>query len=490
MKKKILRTICFILSVSSSIAMLTACDKKQKDDYLLWYTLGDAPADNDVVVEKMNEIVKEKIGIGIKLEYIDRASYAEKMKLKMASGESYDIAFTGFANNYQTAVSMGGLYDITELCREVGMTDVIPQFYLDAATVDGKIYGIPNIQVISNPISLNVDKEVVESSGIDMNKIEEISKSAKTYEDIEKFTTVMDEAFAKVKATNPDLVTYNPTYILTTVPFYEDVMNGILVRKDGTSNKLVCDIDTEEFKLHVNKTREWYKKGYIRNDIASKGTASTVDDLKLVGIRPTTWKPGQEELSSKSYGKEQVFARLTEPYVSRESALATMNSVGANSKHPKEAVKFIKLINSDKELYNLLCFGIKDKHYTQDADGFVKEIPDSGYNGVGLNAWRYGNQFNSYLMEGQEKDVWELTEKMNNEAIKSPMLGFVPDTTNISAELANISNTRAEYTAKVMYGTADPEEWMQEYIQKLEESGIRKVQEELQKQYDEFLKNK
>lgn len=79
--------------------------------------------------------------------------------MKMASGEPIDLYFTGYVNDYQTAVAMGGLYDITEKMENikmsdgstVKMSDVIEDYYIQSATVNGKIYGIPCIQVISNP---------------------------------------------------------------------------------------------------------------------------------------------------------------------------------------------------------------------------------------------------------------------------------------------------------------------------------------------------
>lgn len=70
----------------------------------------------------------------------------------------------------------------------------------------------------------------------------------------------------------------------------------------------------------------------------------------------------------------------------------------------------------------------------------------------------FGNQFNSMIMKGQEATVWEDTEKMNNEALKSPMLGFVPNTDPVTNELANLSSVGGEFNAKVRMETADASE--------------------------------
>lgn len=494
MKKKNIISAILSLAIAGTMTVgLSGCGggDKTNGDTLVWYTFGDRPADLDTVMAKANEIIYDKIGMKLDMQYIDSASYQEKMKLKMASGEAYDLAFTGYCNDYQSAVNMGGLYDITDLIDEVGMRDVIPEFYLEAATVDGRIYGIPNAQVVSNPVCIQMDKALAEELDIDMNAIQEAAQNAKSFDDIKAYAALLDDMFEKVHQARPDLYTFNPTYDLIVTPMYETLLGNIVIRRDGSSTKLQAVEDTEEWQFGVQKLREWYQKGYIRSDIASKGNAVTSDEeARQIAIVCGTWKPGQDAYVKERFQYDPVYALLTKPYVQRTSALATMTSVGANSKNPKKAVELLKLINSDKELFNIICWGIEGTHYTKNADGKVKEIAGSGYTDIGKYAWKYGNQFNGLLMEEQEDGVWEETEKMNNEAVKSPMIGFVPQTDIISNEIANIANINGEYAARRGSGTEEPSVWMDEYLKKLNQAGEQKILDELQKQYDEFLASK
>ena len=79
---------------------------------------------------------------------------------------------------------------------------------------------------------------------------------------------------------------------------------------------------------------------------------------------------------------------------------------------------------------------------------------------------------------------------MNNNADLSPMLGFVPDTDPVANELANVTNIQDEYNAKASFGTADMDSYFAEKCKKEDEAGLQKILEEMQKQYDEFLKTK
>lgn len=490
--KKVVSTLLCLTTAATMTVGLTGCDNGgSSSDTLVWYMFGDKPAGLDAVMAKANEIIEPEIGMKLDMQYIDSASFGEKMKLKMASGEAFDLAFTGYNNPYQTAVAMGGLYDITDLIKEVGFTEEeMPQFYLDAVTVDGKIYGLPNIQVVSNPVCWMMDKSLAEELNIDVQKYQDFACNIKTYEDVEKFATMLDELYAKVHEAKPEHCVINPTYYELTVPVYESLTGPVCLRQDGSTNELYLDYETPEYKLQMQKRHEWYQKGYIRSDIAAKGTTTTGnDEARQIEIRFSTWKPGQEIYCTNTYGTEQVTAFFQNPYVGRTSALATSTGVGANSKHPKEAVQLLRLVNTNKELFNILAWGIEGTNYNLNEDGKVIEIPDSGYNKIGEGAWKFGNQFNGLLMAEQEDGIWEATEEMNNTAMKSPALGFVPNTDPISTELANLTNTSSEYAAK-KFGTADPAEWYDEYVQAMEAAGAKKVLDELQKQYDEFLNSK
>ena len=338
MKKRIL-LICGVLIVMLSCVCLTSCSKTESNnDVLTWYMIGEKPADHEQVMEEANEIIEAEIGMKLDMQYIDVASFTEKMKLKMASAEPYDLTFTGYVNNYQTAARMNGLYDITDLVEETGLDEVIPEYYLDTALVNGRIYGIPNIQVISNPTDIEILKSVAEECEVEdeMKQIEELSRINASYEDLQRIAELFDKMFEKVYAKRPDLYVVNPSCNWFYSMIYEGVSAGAVIRRDGSDGKIVNLYETDEWKLGVKKKREWFEKGYIRKDIASVGDSLPTDDERMkVAFAYKTWKPGMETTWERQYGEQMIYAKAFEPYVSRTSALATMISVGANSNHPK-----------------------------------------------------------------------------------------------------------------------------------------------------------
>ena len=483
MKKRILSLVLGLAMLLSLLAVTTGCSNDTGSDNgevtLTWYVPGDKQADMASVMEEVNKITMEKIGAKLDLQFLDTGAYAEKMRMFMASGQEFDLAFTGYINGYYDAASQGGLMDITDIIKNdvPGLLEVIPETLIKSATIDGKIYGIPNEQVISNPRAIATYKDLEEKYNFKVSDIKHI-------EDLEPI-------FEKIKQNEPNMYAIQPKLEYWTRPVWENVedSSNVVIRKDGSSYKVELLQNTPEYRRAIQKIREYYQKGWIRPDAASIGSDTTEVNNGRYAFFSATYKPGGEDSLTKSQaGKRAVAVQmLTNPYIERHSPLQTMISVGANCKHPVEAVKFIELINTDKELYNLICYGIEGKHYTLTEEGKAKVIKDAGY---APNAdWKFGNQFNAYIADGVDAEVWAETKKMNDEAMVSPISGFFPDKTNIQSELSQIANINSEFKVLVS-GAVDPDEYLEKYLKKLEEACQQKVLEEFQRQVDEFVAKK
>lgn len=438
---------------------------------LTWVTFGSKQEDLSSVLTEANKIIEPAIGAKLDLQFIDGSAYEERIKMYMASGNSFDICFTSnWLNDYQKAATSGGLMDITQYVENdaPGLKTAIPEYVLESAKIDGKLYGIPNVQVMTHPLSLNVDKTIAAKYDFDFSAVKKMN-------DIEPYLEMVKEG-------SPEVYPYKPLNMdMWVLPEYEFVVDesNVVIKKDGSSHKLMLQFDSDAFKTGLNTTRDWYLKGYIRQDVSSVGDDTTDVKMGKYAVDNGNWKPGAEATDLRP--TEHII--LHEPYLKRVGALQTMLAVGAKSKNPDKAVKLIELVNTNQALYNLLCFGIEGKHYNL-VNNKVVAIEDSGYDPN--SDWSFGNQFNAYVREGAPDDVWEQTQKMNDEAKKSPLLGFVPDLTPITNELSQISSVNEEF-AIYKVGADDPQNYWDNYMKKLEVAGQQKVLDELQRQVDEFF---
>ena len=478
--KNFKRIIACVMCIAM-IVSLASCKKNNNASNgetvtLTWLVPGDKQPDLASVLDEANKIVEENIGAKIDLQFIDAGAFTEKMTMNMASGLDFDLCFTGWVNPYVQAVQKGGLMDITDMIDNYpDLKAAIPEYAWDVAKIDGRIYAVPNLQIMAVATSLVIFKDIADKYDFDFSKV-------KTIDDIEPYLEM-------VKNGEPGIFPYRTNYGITPwyADKYEELTSNLVILKDGSSSKVSLLRDTEEFKHAVETLHDWYNKGYIRPDVLSASDDNTDYMAGKYAVSHTMLKPGVEAELKAQTGRDVIVVPLADPYLTKDKGTATMIGIGQNSKNPEKALEFIQLINTNDELYNLISFGIEGKHYTKNEEGKVVFIDNSGY--APKAAWKFGNQFKALITDGQDDDVWEKTEAVNNEAVKSPLLGFVFDNTNVKSEISQIETVLSEYGV-LNSGAKDPSGLLDGYNSKLDTAGQRKIAEEMQKQIDAYWETK
>lgn len=472
MMKKLMATLLAGVMLFS----IAGCGEKKTGDNgeivtLKWLMPGDKEADLQTVIDEANKVLVEKIGAKIDMQLIDYGAFQERMNMYMASGDDYDLAFTGYCNTYDKAVVNEALYPMTELINEHApkLWDALPDYMWDFARINGEIYSVPNTQICSLPICVMVNKEVCDKYNFDFSKV-------KTIEDFEPF-------FEVIKQNEPGIYPYKPYHreYAWTYGVYESIADKVAIKCDG-SNELVYIDETPEFKRGRQKFLEWRDKGYIRADVDTCGDDTADKMAGRYAFETSNYKPGMEAEIKNERGRDYEMIVLGEPYMAYNMGTSTMLGIGINSKYPEKAIKVIELLNTDKDFYNLICFGIEGKHYNLNEEGKVEIIEDGGYKPNA--AWKFGNQFNALIMAGQDMEVWEETKTMDASAVKSPLIGFFLNKDPIKTELSQLSAIQKE--GEKAYTDAEYEA----YINKANLAGREKVMAEVQSQIDAFLASK
>ncbi len=477
---KTLNKIVSLTLVGAVAFGVASCGKKEGAGgdvpTLKWYMQGEAPQDLASVMEAANEILVPEIGAKIDMVYIDSAAYTERMNMNMASGDDYDLCFVGYVNPFISAVSNGGLLAIDEYledCPELKAS--LPDYCFEVGKYDGETYAIPNLQIMASAPALYVYKDLADEFGL---KIEEIEKLY----DLEPF-------LKWVKETHPDIYPFETGQgggFSGRVPAKsESVTTGVGV---GYSDmKTYFELDKESADEEALLMRDWYEKGYIRKDISLVTDQSQDEKAGKYACWRATYKPGADAEYEAVRKREVVSVRIGGATLSSSLGRQTMIGVGANSKNPEKAVKFIEEINTNKDLYNLIAFGIEGKHFDFDENNRVVYRENSGYE-PGMT-WRFGNQFNAYLLPGQADDTWEETMEFNNSAQISPLFGFSFNTDKVKTEVAQITQIFQKYPARKT-GAEPVEAYWETMRQEMLNAGVERVVEEAQRQVDEFLATK
>ena len=469
--------ICF--AVLAFCIFFSACGtyREEEDEKLVMLIPCTHQSDISSVVKEANSIVKKKIGIGFELQFIDDNSYDQKLNMKVISKSSdCDVMFIGHLSKYTTAVENYALMPLNALIEKNApeLLDIIPNYLIKDITVNNEIYAIPNEQVVFYQYAYFIQKDLAEKYGWTKTIIE-------SPDELEPF-------LESVKNGEKTIYPYrtNNGVNMWLLNDYEDIAAGVTIPVNGDYKHAIWKMETPEYMHGVKKLREWYLKGYIRQDVMAVDD-DTYDFLdNRYAVYSSRWKPGAEAQIYNKNGKEYISVLIGNSYMKSRSAQDTMLGININSKHKEHAIKLISLLNTDKEFYNLLAFGIEGKHYKTGDDGKITLIPNSGY--APNTAWRFGNQFNALILKDEPDDIWEETRRINMECTKSPIRGMFFVSSPVSVQIARINVVNNEYN-EILNGSGDYTVLWNKMIKDYEEVGIRDVLNEVQRQLDEFFKN-
>ena len=449
---------------------------------LTWYMPVQAQADHDSVEEKWNEYLKDKLNCTLDIVEIDSGNYAQRMQTTIAGQTQFDLCYTShWLNDFYSNVNKNAYLPLDDLLDKYApdLMEEMPVNGWEAVTVGGKIMAVPNQQVWAMTNAIYVVKEYVDKYNFDASKV-------KTLKDLEPL-------FAAVKADNPDIYPLFASSVgildfLTIHMGYDELAGrhipGVIMLDDEDMT-VINQFELPQVQEHYKLMHEWSQKGYIRQDAATlQDDKAGLLAGKYIADFDGTMKPGGKANHDANFGKETVEIQLSDSWLPTSGVTATLTAVSRTSAHPEKAVEFLNLVNTDKELYNLITQGIEGKHYNKIDDDYISPIENSGY--APNMDWAYGNQFLAYLKEGQESNVWEATLELNESAKASPALGFSFDSTPVRTEMASVGAVKDEYELSLDTGALDPAKALPEFLEKLEAAGSQTIIDEIQKQLDEW----
>lgn len=458
-------------------------------------TFNNIPASDvlDTVEEAINKITRDKINVEVELLPISIFEYSSSVSLSLQGGEQIDIFES--LGDYNNSVSSSMAYDITDMIDQYAKETkaILGDDILAACYKDGRIYGIPTYKPYALTPMVIYKKDIADQLGIDMSKVK----------------TVFDltDVLKKVKEAYPDITPLVPVQTGTSgvnmtiggVDYLTDDYfspKGVLM---GDNMTVVDYYGTDEFAKISNLVRSWYNDGLILKDAATTTSTSTElmsADNSFCYIASYSYPPEDTAASiSAQVGNIPLGAvQIGDAYLDTTSINALTWMVSSTSKVPEAALKFLNLTFTDPEVINLLIYGLKDRDYVMDSEGYVAYPEGQDASTVPytaqLSCGTLGNFFLMHPMKGTSKEslVWE--EEQNKLAKKSPAMGFTFDSSGVKTEYTAVINVIQQYLPGLLCGSVDPEVVIPEFRNKLSDAGLDAIIAAKQKQLDEWLKNK
>ena len=474
------RTLLLILTLIITITLIfCGCgansttqdqDDMSKEVKLVWYSVGgENSKDHNMVMDKVNEYLKQKLNTTVDLRNVDFSNYDNKMNTLSSSG-GWDLAFScSWTFDYRKAIAKGFFLQIDDLLDNYGkeLKAAVNPVLWKGTKINGKHYVVPTNGGLGSFEYFTFNKKLLDETGID-------PKTLNWYNDS------LDKAFAAVAAKHPGIRMIGGNDRSYDFDFIFNEKFPGAVRVKDQSLKVINQFADPEFLAVCRKYRQYYLKGWYAEKNA-------YEDFKVgkLFMQPMDGGLSPEVAWSREFGIPVVTVATMPNPVSRTFNMGgALTAISATCENPIRAMKFLNLLNTDKYLRNLIAYGIEGVHYVKTGPDTIK-LTDRGKKDYSNYASSSGNMQLLYHIEGEP--VVDL-KAYNDSCVVSTLAGFVFNPEPVKTEISMLSNKAEEFGYSIMTGKVDTDAAVANYIEAMNASGWAKVHAEMQKQVDEWKK--
>lgn len=459
---------------------------------------GDDRSAKDEVLQALYEKTKDKLNAKFEINFVPFGDYQNKITLLASSGDRYDAAFTADWFGFANLVNKGAFLDITELAQKAA-----PNLYklykdnniLADATVNGKLYALPWTEIKTSKPVFVYRKDIAEKLNVqpgDLTTIEGIDAFLTKIAQANPGMTPFDMQIGGTGLTGNILAMLNAKYEMYNFGFHDLVLD-----LNASSPKLVPVEQTPMFKEAVQLAKKWYDAGIIDKNAMGEKNVQLFENSKAFSVRGL----GENMYQKTNFTDKAAVAAAVEPYpekkFARDSQMNNAIAINKNAANPERMLMFMELLSTDKSVYDLFMYGIKDKTYSVDEKGTINfakgEDPAKPLwqNWSSWGFWRT-NFYSDTATRSLDAVKKTLAFASRSNIVVSPIAGFVPNPDPIKTELAQRDQIASEQGRLLLAGVmkGDVEQSVNDYISKQKSAGLDKILSEAQKQIDEYLKSK
>lgn len=451
-----------------------------------------------LVNEKINEITVPEINVIVDLQIWDVGTYIGTAATAVGAGDNIDLmcTFAAAAPHYSNMSAQNMLLPLNDLLEEYApaILDLIPEAWWAATSMNGEILGVPIYANKSMGYGITVVKEWFEETGMNAEDI-------KTMDDIYEMLKAFQAAHPDKIALSGDSLTLDFTY-----PGF-DFINGsyfdqlgdasgvaaiVPFNADGTTDyKVVSRYESEGFNAMRKALQQWYNEGLVDKDAFSyngNGFPLTVNSDVFAAASVAT--PTQKANRGTAFLNEGMEIELMPGTVSTASVTQFTWAIPVSCDEEVAAAKFMNMLYTNADIYNLICFGVEGEHYVLDENGQMTfpEGMDASTSPYYPNCYNFtGNTTLTNTWAGTDPELPQKEDAAIKASIASPLLGFTFDTSAVSDQYARIGTiAHDEYGPFVFTGAASDAQY-EEFIDKLYENGLQDIIDEAQRQIDAWV---
>lgn len=484
-------------SVESQASQTTSTEEVEElEPYTVTIWLaGTESADDDMVVEAMNERIQEFLpNTSIEVSRFAFSEMTERTTKALAAGEKIDIVWSGYTNTPASLVNQDLVIPLDDLLPQYGqgIVDAVGGWdVVDAHRIKDKVYQLISWQgLVGGRRALMMNKELekempdgwVEEFQQVILDNQEYSIEAKT-----AILTKWEEALKVAKdkgILTEGLLKGTVTDILWPGVELNQSYRVFVTEKDGVYT-VQNWYDNPVYKACADIWHEFWKKGYIREDIVVVGALEPTMDNTFASTQDVTAEDYVELWNIKK-GVDYTGIKLM-PETTIVKGTSTGVCFPITGKNPERSMQVLNLIYTDAELYQLLIYGIEGTHYLANANGTITRPAKAERSYVGIDNWVIGTCLNGLAEDVAQVGHYELLLE-SQETAKMPALlnfSFSAKDNGVDTQLANFNALASEYD--YMWYSDDYEARYAEFCKKMKEAGADEYLEAYKKALSEYV---
>ncbi len=334
------------------------------------------------------------------------------------NGTQVDIFLVNSLDNYNRFIANGDIQALDgELIGESALINkyVNPMLMESVATLTGT-YAIPNNKLIGDYEYVLLRKDLVDKYSYDPANLTTLAKLESFIKDV------------RADGVTPVLDTYGVSPLAISMTG-EDSFFGSYV---GYNPARSYNAMPRNLLANSSFQKEY---GLIRS-LKANGTlveGEFTEDTNAACI----FMKGSSSIPE-IYGDDYYVSVYKYPTATNENVYNSMYAASTYTISLARCMQIITYLQTEKELCNILRYGVKDEHYTFDEETEMVTILNHDYS---MNPEYCGNMFLTYQNNEMSEhelalsaDNWALGKQQNLDAVASPYLTFSPVTTEVIFE--------------------------------------------------------
>lgn len=493
-----------VLGLSGCGDSSTSGSSSSGGDTLSLLLPGDVPKGWDPILAEVNKKLKNDLGFTIAPQFIAWSNYQQQALLKFTAGENFDTALQARWLNMVQLVGSKSVVAVDELIGKYpNLSKNLDSQLIEQNKWSGKLYGIPQVNSAARLHHFTIRQDLADKLGLgNITTFDQLEKYWYDVKQKEKLTPI------GINSNMPDLlVAFAPVGWLNrhdwenphvSVQFFSGGSFPFYLSQDGKTTGSSNPIPFWEAPGVIDAlrtVRKYYQDGIINKDALNVDSNAIKTQFES-GRIATRWAM-TDGLSSQSLAplrKAVPAAQLANVVPLRGGKNAKPNQtfqadnfvvLNAKGRSNERAMQLEDWV-SIKENHDLLSYGVEGKDWKPVGTDRIEQLSGYSFPGYAL-CWRQQLEKKIKDITPTENEWFDWAQDYDN-FTADPYSSFVPDVTPVKREDSQITAAMTQYGNPLWIGAVDVDKGLDQLKKAVDKAGLSKLQAEMAKQADAYLK--